>query len=160
MAGYGSTRRRQWRMIPGELCDDSKMRLPRNRAPILGRRFQRHAMLLDKLVGAAVGSCNGSGSVSCGAFVNSATYSQFFIVPRSLRRLHQYLLHQERPCCGTRQSGQAERTASPTRPRDRISQPPRTSFRVASVGPPEKCTILALISHRHLRNPVRPIATR
>jgi hypothetical protein len=55
-------------------------------------------MLLDKLVGAAVGSCNGSGSVSCGAFVNSATYSQFFIVRRSLRHLHQYLLHRERPC--------------------------------------------------------------
>jgi hypothetical protein len=54
-------------MIPGELCDDSKMRLPRNRAPILGRRFQRHAKRAVHACAAlaAPGSAPRPGDVAC-----------------------------------------------------------------------------------------------
>jgi hypothetical protein len=54
-------------MIPGELCDDSKMRLPRNRAPILGRRFQRHAerAVHARAALAAPGSAPRPGDVAC-----------------------------------------------------------------------------------------------
>jgi hypothetical protein len=88
---------------------------------------------------AAVGSCGGSGSVFSGGFVNSATYSQFsscvarFAACNNIFYIKSGHVLRYTPI-GTGGAHCYTSTATPTRPRDRISQAPRTSFRAAA-GP-------------------------
>jgi hypothetical protein len=82
---------------------------------------------------AAVGSCGGGGFVFSGGFVNSATYSQFSSCVARFAACNIFYIKSGGVLRYT-PIGTGGATATPTRPRDRISQAPRTSFRVAA-GP-------------------------